>query len=242
VGPLSDYKGESVDSETATWANAHDTCVTKGGHLARATELGELISQGLPNGSGAWLWTSDQVGYNSIGFLAAIKRWDAIDLMHFYGYPKDLSWDYRTGSYPFRCIYYPVDTSYTGPAASDCAGGCFEVTMPGTSQAKIWVDSFDRTSAAALGAIDGCRQLGGHLASERDLTEAIRAGLPNGSGSWISSSDLSIGGGQENTLLVGIVKWTATDPAFDDQYSTYSTWGYAYESRPYRCMWTNELR
>ena len=45
---------------------------------------------------------------------------------------------------------------------------------------------------------------------------------------------------------VGIVGWTGVNKAFDDNYSTYSTWsGYIYDvsnKAPYRCTWTDELR
>jgi hypothetical protein len=190
------------------------------------------------------MWTSDQNGWNGTQFLVSVKRWTGTDLSHLHAYSKDLSWDYRTtASYPFRCIYYPVDTSYTGPASASCAGGCFTVNLPGGSNAKMWVDNFDRAPpATALNAIDACRALGGHLASERDLTEAVREGLPNGSGQWLLTSDTEIGDGSSGGLLLGIVKWSGTDTAFTDQYSTYSTWGWPYNPLAYRCMWTNELR
>jgi hypothetical protein len=235
------YVGEPSDSEPAGWAAAHDACLARGRHLPRATELGELIGQGLTGGTGSWLWTSDQTGWNDSGFLVAVKRWTEVEPMHQYAHPTDLSWDYRTSSYPYRCISYPIDSGYAGPEASDCAGECFTLKV-GSSAATLWLDSFDRAPpATVLGAIDGCRQLGGHLASERDLTEAIRSGLPNGSGQWIHTSDLELGTG--GSLNVGVVKWTGTDTGFDDQYdSGYSTWSQPQDLRPYRCVWTNELR
>lgn len=244
VGPLGGYKGETKDSAAAaSWVDAHDACFSRGGHLPTSTELGELIQQGLPGGTGTWLWSSDQVGWNGSGFLIAMKRWTGTEPNHFYGYSTDLTWDYRHQSNKYRCIYYPVDTSYTGPAASACAGGCFSVALPGSSGAKMWFDSFDRAPPAKVtDAIDTCRKVGGHLPSERDLTEAIRQGLPNGSSTSILTSDAEIGDGSNNGLLVGIVKWSGVDKAFTDQYSTYSTWGWPYNALPYRCMWTNELR
>ena len=89
----------------------------------------------------------------------------------------------------------------------------------------MWVDSFDRAPPLeAREAIAACRSIGGHLATERDLIEAIRAGLPNGSGGNILTSDLELGS-QGGGLLVGVVKWTGTDTAFTDAHPTYSTWG-----------------
>ena len=244
VGPRSDYKGETADTPTADWATSHDNCFARGGHLPRATELGELISQGLPNGTDSWLWTSDQNGYNGTDFLASVKKWSGVDTTHQYAYPPDLSWDYKYKSYPHRCIYYPVDTAYAGPQASDCAGGCFTVTLPGSSGAKMWLDSFDRAPpATVLAAIDVCRQAGGHLASERDLTEAIRQGLPNGTNQHLQTSDVE--NGTQGSILVGVVRWTGTETTFPDLYGgtpNYATWGWPYEAKPFRCMWTNELR
>jgi hypothetical protein len=245
VGPNVDagpYKGEASDSELADWITAHDTCISRGAHLPRATELGELIIQGLPAGSGNWLWTSDQNGYYAdSGFLVSVKRWTGVELMHQYAHPTDLSWDYRTSSYGYRCISYPIDSAYAGPQAADCAGGCFTLTLPGDSGAKLWLDSSDRAPATnVLDAIDTCQKRGGHLASERDLTEAIRKGLPNGSGQWIHTTDLGVGSG--SALNVGVVVWSETDTAFSDQYPTHASWSDPLELRPYRCMWTNELR
>jgi hypothetical protein len=244
VGPLGGYKGETKDSAAAVaWADAHDTCFSRGGHLPSSGELGELISQGLPGGTGTWLWTSDQMGWNSAGFLVGLKRWTGTDVRHLYGYSTDLTWGYRHQTNKFRCIYYPVDKPYTGPAGSACAGGCFEVALPGTGGAKMWFDSFDRAPPAKVtAAIDACRKAGGRLPSERDLTEAIRQGLPNGSSGSILTSDAEIGDGSNSGLLVGVVKWSGTNKAFTDQYPTFSTWGWPYNALPYRCMWTNEVR
>ena len=243
VGPLGGLKSETKDSTAAAWVDAHDTCVARGGHLPTSTELGELIGQGLPAGSGTWTWSSDQTGWNGTGFLIAVKRWTGTEPSHAYAYPTDLSWDYRTKSYAHRCVYYPVDSQYTGPAASACAGGCFTVALGGSSGAKLWFDSFDRAPAAKLtAAIDTCRKAGGHIPSERDLIEAIRQGLPNGSNTAIFTSDAEIGDGSNNGLLMGVVKWSGVNKAFTDQYPTFSTWAWPYNAIPYRCMWTNELR
>jgi len=244
VGPLGGYKGETKDSATAvSWVEAHDTCFSRGGHLPTSAELAELIQQGLPGGSGTWLVTSDQEGWNSAGFLAAVKRWTGTEPSHLHAYSTDLSWDYRHATNKYRCVYYPVDTAFTGPAGTACAGGCFTVSVGGSSGAKMWFDSFDRAPPAKVtDAISACRKAGGRLPNERDLTEAIRQGLPNGSNGSILTSDAEIGDGAANGLLVGVVKWAGVDKTFTDQYSTYSTWGWPYAALPYRCMWTNELR
>ncbi len=243
VGPLGGYKGETQDTGAAAWADAQDACVSRGGHLPMAAELDELVTQGLPNGGGANLWTADQDGYNGVQFLVEVVMWNAVDTATPFSSPASVTWMYRTSAgNPFRCIFYPVDSSYQGPANSDCAGGCTVLPLPGSSGAKMWIDSFDRAPPATLqDATNACRQKGGHLASERDLTEAIRQGLPNGSGTWILTSDAELGSGTTG-WNVGAVKWSGTDTAFTDQYSTYSTWAAPQNPIPYRCVWTNELR
>jgi hypothetical protein len=85
-----------------------------------------------------------------------------------------------------------------------------------------------------------CANLGGHLASERDYTEAIRHGLPNGSGAMLHSSDLA--SGNLGTVLALSVKWTGVDLGFTDLNPAYAGWLDPVTAAPYRCVWTNELR
>jgi hypothetical protein len=241
VGPTSSYKGEANDRAASDYVSAVDACFAAGGHLPTSTELVELIQQGLPNGSGNWLWTSDQNGHDGTNFLLSVKRWTGVEPSHYHAYSNDLTWAYKTSTYGFRCIFYPVDAAYAGPMSSQCNGGCTEIALPGSSGAKMWVDSNDRAPPViTTTAIDTCRVSGGRLASERDLTEAIRKGLPNGSTQpiWTSDAEVASGGG----ILLGVVYWSGVDTAFNDQWSTYSTWSWPYDPRPFRCMWTNELR
>ena len=120
-----------------------------------------------------------------------------------------------------------------------CNGGCFAVTLPGDRPATIWFDSLDRGAAPPTAlmetAIDECRREGGHLPTERDMAEAVRAGLPNGTNNWLMTSDLAM-------TNYHVVRWTGVDAAFDDQYSTYMSWSGPTTPYDYRCMWTNELR
>ncbi len=234
--PLSPYKAESADLPAAAWAAAHDACWLRGGHLPRSAELAELIGQGLPGGTGQDLWTSDQLGYNGTQFLAAVLRWMGLDRRFPFEYTgaadTSATWDYKTTVHPFRCIYYPIDPMFQPPAS--CNGGC-NVRSAGSPAVTIFFDLADRPAASVAAAMADCASTGGYLASERDLTEAIRDGLPNGSGTYLNTWDV----GQGN---VTIVNWSGVNEAFDDQYSSYMTWSDPATARPYRCMWTNELR
>lgn len=233
-------KIESVDGADSTLIEAVDQCWKNGGHLPTVAELSELILLGLPNGTGAWLWTSDQTGHDSKNFTVAITKWTDVDTSHVYG-GGNMTWSYKNVTRAHRCVYYPVDPTFKGPPATSCQGACTEIPVPGASGAKLWLDANDRPQAANVTvAIDTCRKAGGHLASERDLTEAIRAGLPNGSDTFIDTSDPMLG--NQSGVLVGNVKWAGTNAGFDDLWPANSTWAWAYDPRPFRCVWTNELR
>jgi len=231
-------KGESVDTAAtaANFAVAHDTCNTRGGHLARATELGALVQKGLPGGSGAWLWSADQEGFNGAGWLTGLVRWTGVEPLYGHIYSDDITWTYKTDSQAYRCIYYPLDTGYAGPAQSDCQGGCFKLELPGTTPASLWFDAQDRAATTLPDAVRSCASLGGHLGSTRDLIEGIRHGLANGSGLDLFTSDLAYG---EYGLNVMLVNWNGQLTGFTH---TAGPWGGLGSSNKYRCVWTNELR
>ena len=244
VGPSSGYKGEDADTATADWVTAHDACFDRGGHLPRSAELAELIQQGLPNGTSTWLWTSDQLAYDGTDFRAARLRWTDTDTRFSYRYTTSsdsMTWIRKTSTAPFRCIYYPIDTGYSGPTAAQCSGTCFEVTLPGATPARMWLDEFDRVPATLEAAFADCASDGGHLASERDLTEAIRHGLPNGTDTRLHTSDFALGTSTSGVRQM-VVSWVGTDTMYDDQWSTYMTWGKLDQVNPYRCFWSNEIR
>lgn len=234
---------DAADRAPQAWELAHDACLVDGGHLPRSAELARAIDHGLPGGSNMFLWTTDQTGYHPsvADFLAAVLRWTGVDRQFSYRFnaaapPDTITWVGKTAALAFRCIYYPVDPAIAMPTG--CSGGCFEVVPLAASPARTWLDSVDRPAAVFDRAIDQCRLLGGHLASERDLTEAIRRGLPNGSSVALWTSELAQG-------YVQIVAWAGVKPAFADQYALGEmTWDYPAPTtaKPYRCMWTNELR
>ena len=251
VGSGGVYKGEAADTTTmdsSAYIDAVDVCFDRGGHLPYSTEMAELILQGLPGGTFNWLWTADSTGYHggNNNFLQAVVKWQDVDLRYPYWYSASapssyLSWSWKfTVDNPYRCIYYPLDVTYTGPMAAQCQGSCFELTSPGATPAKLWMDEFDRVPATFEEAHNVCRQNGGYLAHERDYAEAVRRGLPNGSDTHLWTSDLSIGNG--SAVNAQIVKWTGTDTMFTDMYTTYMTWSGLATTRPFRCMWSNELR
>ena len=246
VGPKSGLKGESKDTAAAGWAVAASACYGKGGHVPTTAELAEQVGQGLPGGSNAFLWGADTSSIVLTVASLSVLRWTAT-AVPIYDNGTDISALSKTTSQAYRCVYYPVDTSYAGPAASACAGGCKELTLPGSSGAKMWFDTFDRAPAANLQtAIDTCRKNAGHLASGRDYVEAIRAGLANGSGAFVWTGDFSLHRpsplNATYVLRAGTVKWTGNEPAFADTFGSSSSVADPASALAYRCMWTNELR
>jgi hypothetical protein len=239
---VSKYVGETMDQASVGLVAANDACFARGGHLPRSGELAEMISQGLPNGSNNSLWTSDQTGFNGTNFLVAVNNWSGLDQRYYDAYTggaagQTLTWDYKNQAHGYRCIWYPLDPMYVSPTG--CTGGCFEVDLPGNPVAKMWFDSMDRNAALPADAIADCAASDGHLTSERDLTEGIRAGLPNGTGAmatpYVWTSDIAQGN-------ITVAFWTATEPTFDDQWQSAMTWANVTTPYRYRCMWTNELR
>jgi hypothetical protein len=261
----SGYKSETADwgmpgtaGAPVVWAGVEEACFARGGHLAMSTELGEMIQLGLPNGSGTNLWTGDAVQYDSAttSYGTSAVSWSGLDPSHFYGHTggagSTLGWAPKGGMHPYRCVYYPIDTGYAGPPDASCNGGCFAVPLPGGSGAKMWFDAAHRPAPPAggnraLGAVDTCRKVGGHLPLERDLAEAIRHGLPNGvAGTTLLTRDWEAYSpmGVFNGLLLGVVAGTGPDPSFTDAPPVVA-WAWPNTSstpRPFRCMWTNELR
>ena len=242
-GDSTHLKIEEADLATSAFGAAQSACWAKGGHLPTGRDYHELVADGLTNGSSSWMWTSDQAGGTAT--YAAVVRWGGVAPSFDASsstYASTGTKAYTTGGgYKVRCVYYPVDQEYAGP--SSCNGGCFVSTKAGG--ATLWMDSTDRPLAEYKVAVRTCNYAGGHLATERDLTELIRSGLPNGTNAWVFTSDQE--GYNGTNFLVGLVRWTGTGTtAFLDTYSTYASWGYKSAStsykRVYRCMWTNELR
>src|SRR5258706_4280255 len=94
----------------------------------------------------------------------------------------------------------------------------------GSPAPTMWFDSADRAAKNQSDATADCAAVGARLASERDLTEAIRAGLPGGSApSYVLTSDFAFGCSTAcpSVYYATVAKWTGVQPAFDDEYGTY---------------------
>ncbi len=229
-------KSTTLDETGAVFIGAVDTCVARGGHLPWQRDYAELVQAGLAGGSNAWLWTSDQVGTNQVDVI----RWNGVAAGAFDNTSATYSNSVNrngTTAYGYRCVYYPVDADYEGPES--CNVDCFDLSLNESIGTTLWADSHDRSPNVTYGqAVRNCYALGGHLATHRDMVELIRHGLPNGSNQWVWTSDLS------EYHQTKAVRWNGVYTAFADINGTDSSDvdRNGTTTRPYRCVWTNELR
>jgi hypothetical protein len=250
--PTLNWNVDGDDQSPSSYIASVKDCITRGGHLPTVYEAAAAIYGGAPNGTGQVLYTSDGSGYNGTDFLVQYLSFakNANLAMNFYDSADgNVSWIYRNSGRDtvraHRCIYYPTDPTYAGPAPATCQGGaCFKVTLANTSH--MWFDSFEVPSDNYINAFNSCQAKGGRLASERDITEGAISGLGHGSNSGLWTTDMELGSSGQNQVLSGAPYWNGVDLNFNDLYSTYSSWaGYvstASNKYVYRCMWTDELR
>lgn len=177
--------------ETLPFGEALGACVAAGGHVPTGAELASAATQGVSRAESGLLWAGDEVesGKAALFGWTGTAAWPGVTDATTNGIPfvnpTTLAASARATANPYRCLYPAVDTSYTGPAETDCNGGCAVYTStggrPGTP-ARIWIDGSDRAPDTYEGASAFCASLGGRLASARDLVEGIRSGLPGSAG------------------------------------------------------------
>jgi len=242
---------ESSDRASVPYASAVNTCFRAGGHLPTASELAAVAMQGLSRVGGAgFLWTGDEVGpcpaYSAATYQwADIAEWPGVTGATIPGLGfTNATWiasSVKTGTLPFRCIYYPTDPAYVGPAS--CNGGCKRYDLAdgraAGAAARIWIDSQERGPATYSAASNACAGLGGRLASARDLVEGIKNGLP-GIPSGTPASVLTSDVGCSTASIYAIPQWLgSSNDSYQDDLGTVVA---RTTSALYRCIWTNEIR
>jgi hypothetical protein len=80
---------------------AAKACVTLGGHLASERDYVEAIRHFLPNGTGAWLHTSDLAS----GTYGLAVRWSGTYPPFTDQYPADATWQSAETAAPYRCTW-----------------------------------------------------------------------------------------------------------------------------------------
>lgn len=196
----------------------------------------ELVRNGMTSGTGTdYIWLSDRSSYQA----TQIAKWTGSDAAYTSFYNEYVSWNTVNLSieYQHRCVFYPIDSGFAYPNNTQCA---LDVACQQYSNgaSKIAVDSFDRTASTYLDATSTCLSEGGRLPTTLQLTEAIRAGLPNGSGTGLWTTDSSDANSKATILM-----WNGTEPTFSPIYSSSATWtNKGAITLSYRCVWSNEMK
>ncbi|MBM4380551.1 MAG: hypothetical protein FJ086_14845, partial [Deltaproteobacteria bacterium] len=223
---------DASDRPSLTYAGATWECAFAGAHLPLSLSLAENIPNGLPNGSGAFLWTADHARYD----LVDVVKWTGTNPAGWNAtYPVSWSWAARDINYRyrFRCMGEGSGLlPNTGGVPADTATWGDPFTGQGTGLAG---HGLNLAPATWEDAVQDCFSRGGQLPHTRDWMELIRDGLPNGAGpanEWAWSSDWS------NQSKVQVVRWAGTDRAFTGYYSQYAAWSaLGAQTFPYRCTW-----
>ena len=195
----------------------------------------ELVRSGMGNGPGTdYLWTADRSRYDT----TQTTRWIGTDTSYTGYYSEYTSWALidNTNTHQHRCVFYPVDTSYTHPSSAQCAAGIPCDTFD-NGASKMAMDRFDRAAATYVEAIQDCLADGGRLPTQLQLTEAIRGGLGNGVLQYLWTTDTNSETSGNNTVL----RWNGTELDFSPEYSGSATALSKGSTANYRCVWSNQL-
>ncbi|MFT7580868.1 MAG: hypothetical protein ACI9MR_002542 [Myxococcota bacterium] len=73
-------------------------------------------------------------------------KWNGVDRRYTDESGTYSQWANRNSeNHPCRCVYYPVDEDYAGPADSTCETGCFSVSVDNGVSTTMWIDNRDRS-------------------------------------------------------------------------------------------------
>lgn len=231
---------ESSSSAASGWLNAARVCAGRGGHLPTPHELGALTLVGLPASLTAQtMWTTTPLGDDNGQIFSSRFTLPGADDP--FDWAAAFSANERGADELFRCVTYPQVPGLTAPT-SGCNGSCVPITFTPT-EAQSWFDAMDRAPLSYEDAVQACANAGAELASERDLIELMHLSDAVGSGEWLHTAtlqDISQNGGIRSTVEL---RWTDPsayqgDTPMDWQLSSF----FQANDRPFRCMWTNELR
>lgn len=239
IAPMTQIKASNAATALATYGDAINGCFNQGGHMAHSRDIMELVRAGMGNGPDPdYIWLSDRGRYDT----SQLTLWSGVDLAYTGYYSEYTTWSVVDAviQRQHRCAFYPIDATYSHPAASQCQPSGTPCQTFDQGASMLAVDAFDRPAETYINAINDCVANGGRLASLQQLSEAIRAGLPNGSDAFLWTSD----GAWETQSYATAVKWTGTDVNFSPIYPANASWiskNPAGSPNPYRCVWSNQL-
>lgn len=221
---------DSVERPAQAFAEAQAVCQDLGARLPTATEVYAVRFEDNPHPPVGditdvnFLWTGTRVA--DAGQRAVVRVSDG-------GSARAA----ETTTHYFRCIWPAIrgevlsgDNCY-GPAGEACfrtAGG-------------VIADKYDRVALDVAGAVNECLASGGHLPDLREVMELQHGGWSNGTDTWNWMGEFVYfyNGGYGYALYKwngeGHPEWSYANPG----------WGalsWAYELRPFRCVYSTLLR
>ena len=215
------YNMDIYERPPVSFVAAYDECNFYHAHVPNTLDFAEntTLGSGLPNGTNTWIWTTDASRYD----IVDVVKWVGAQTTYDASSGAYVSYAGKTGGpYRFRCIGVGYDAGAHPNAINN------EFVTPTT---YLKGEKFDKGLTLYGAANTECFNNGGHLATERDMTELIRAGVQNGTGNWLWTSDAS---GYPNQQ---VVKWAGIYPDYTNYYSADATWVDRSGNYSYRCSY-----
>ena len=98
---------DAYDRPAMDWAAALNECLAAGGTLPDGRQILSAIFSGAPNGSDAWIWTSDAEYWFSGGYGVDIVKWLGAGSAAWMADVAVHNVDAATGKRAFRCVFDP---------------------------------------------------------------------------------------------------------------------------------------
>ncbi|MBQ9396393.1 MAG: hypothetical protein IJU23_12895, partial [Proteobacteria bacterium] len=159
------YTVDRRDRPANYYIQAAEECRLAGGRLPTNNEMMMLIRNGLPNGTGNWVWS----GVTDGNF--GVHKWTGTGSSS-YNYSGEWSYAGWTAAYYYRCISEEVELTDGKPTFPQTKAADAFVVDP-----LLRIDKHARVAKTVWEASYECMQDGGHLAELDEMTLAVRKGL-----------------------------------------------------------------
>ncbi|MBN2493710.1 MAG: hypothetical protein JXR96_03875 [Deltaproteobacteria bacterium] len=235
---------DSTDRTATTRDGAAAICDGVGGSLPTVIEVMELVHAGWPNGTDAWLWTSNPVYHGNYQNLLA--RWNGTGYKSWRPqHSGTVSWNQGNGNYNFRCVWHQTyQTDPVGcPVGEHAVWDGSEFTCApdadgddqGAANGGGWTDPFgnvwdsvQRGVGSWDSALQICELSGGRLPTATELWRVRANGsnpIPNSTAEYLWTNLPSYRGGY-------MLRIRTSDGAYTD--------GAVGTNYYYRCIWPAE--
>jgi hypothetical protein len=227
------YTWDGMMRPVATWDQADAACKAVGGRLPTGTEIYRVSQTGGspggvklfgPLGTGDWLWTAIQYAAGN----HAIGRMDN----------GDISYQGDNAQHHYRCVWpNNFKTYFTGNHCYGPVGGeCFTLATEGS---RYYIDNYDRPWMMYSAAVSECNFYNAHVPDSGRFTQAVKAGLSNGTNEWLWTSDQN--NYSDNFRYYACFRWSGVKTDFDASWPSGYAGTYCHVSSEYRfrCLGVN---